>query len=65
MGKKAWYFLGAQVLSGLVVAAAVAFPPVAPFATVLIGGIEVGMGLLLGTHAYSDVRLSQHDPNKK
>lgn len=64
MGKKAWYFLGAQVLSALVGAAAVAFPPFAPFAVPLIAGIEGSAGILIGAHAYTDTRLSQYDPKK-
>lgn len=64
MGRKAWYFLGAQFLSGLAVAAAVVFPPVAPFVPVLVAGIEGAAGILIGSHAYTDAKLSTHDPKK-
>ena len=64
MGKKAWYFLGGQLLSGLAVAAAVVFPVVAPFVPVLIAGIEGATGILIGSHAYTDSHLSRHDDRK-
>ena len=64
MGKKAKYFLLGQFLTALAGAAAVAFPPFAPFVPAVILGIEGATCVLMGTHAATDIKFSQYDPKK-
>ena len=64
MGKKAKLTFWGSLACAVVGVAAVVWPPFAPFAPYVIGAIGGLTGTNMLTHAYSDVRLSQHDPKK-